>query len=149
MSFSRAGKACSIALGVLFGQSGERFGDELDPGAAPGRHPAGGRGGELQPGRAPVVRVGFAVQQPGFDELVHQGADRVGRQVQLAGGRRDADTGVVGDHAQDLDLRAGQGEAGHVGAHPAAHHPADALDGAQQPFGEFGHAAKVALTQNY
>ncbi|GAB3151846.1 hypothetical protein GCM10027258_51840 [Amycolatopsis stemonae] len=69
--------------------------------------------------------------------------------MQLARGGGDADAGVVGDHAQDLDLGAGQGVVRHVGAHPAAHHAADALDGTQQPFGEFGHVPKVALTQIY
>ena len=152
MSFSSAGNACSIAA-VSSSDSPVRA-SATSPVRArrQGRHPVARGGGDLQPGRAPVGGVGFAAQQAGVDELVHQRADGVGGQVQFARGRGDADARLVGDHAQDLDLRAGQREARHVGpvgAHAAAHHPADPLDGAQQPFGEFGHAAKVALTQNY
>lgn len=99
---------------VVRAEPGQVFAEERLATGAPVAQLPDTCGGRVQQRGTPVSGVLLPSQQSFGDEVVHQGADRVGRETEAVCGRRDPDAGLGGHQPQQLGVRPAQPGGAHA-----------------------------------
>jgi hypothetical protein len=105
---AQCGQRVGQRLPLGGGKASDEAPHEFHAGLTPRRQSLRRRLGEPQPGGAAIIGIGVTHQQSQVDELVHQRADGVGRQMQDTRCRGDPDTRLLLDHPHQFQLRAPQ-----------------------------------------